>query len=145
MNTTIEIPNGASITIQDPIISLLTSLVIPIISILAVIIIGVLTWSYSKKQHERSALTAIFDLLGASHKSSEKNLYDAYKENGTLMKDGKLDPNRKDPAEVVRRNYDQIGAMISSNLIPSTEYYRIFWCSYNCLLFYFKRKYRKGT
>ncbi len=82
---------------------------------------------YAKKQSDREAMTDIFGMLNETpHKSAEKNLYDAYKETGTLMKDGKLDPNREGPAEVVRRNYDQIGAMISSNLIPSTEYYRIF-------------------
>ena len=124
--TTIVIPNGSSIIIEDQSIHLLASLVIPIISILAVIITGILVWSYSKKQHERTALTAIFELLGVTHKSSEDNLYDAYKIDGTLMKDGKLDTNRNHPARTVRTNYDQIGSMISSRLIPSTEYYRSF-------------------
>lgn len=82
---------------------------------------------YAKKQSNREALTDIFGMLNETpHKSSEKNLYDAYEQYGTLMKDGKLNPDRKDPASVVKRNYDQIGAMISGDLIPKTEYYRIF-------------------
>ena len=82
---------------------------------------------YAKMQSNREALTDIFGMLNETpHKSAEKNLYDAYEENGTLMKDGKLDPNRKDPSSVVKRNYDQIGAMVSGKLIPTTEYYRIF-------------------
>lgn len=82
---------------------------------------------YSKRQSNRDALTDIFGMLNeTSHKGAEKNLYDAYEKNGTLMRDGKLDPDRKDPASVVKRNYDQIGAMMSGDLIPKTEYYRIF-------------------
>jgi hypothetical protein len=63
MNTTIAIPNGSSVIIEDPSIHLLTSLLIPIISILAVVIIGILSWNYSKKQHQRTALKDIFELL----------------------------------------------------------------------------------
>ena len=101
-----------------------------IVTALAVVVASIaikVQQHYAQKQSDREAMTIIFGILNETpHKTSEKNLYDAYEVNESLMKDGELDPNRKNPAEVVRRNYDQIGAMISSNLIPCTEYYRIF-------------------
>lgn len=124
MNTTITIPSGSSIIIEEPIIHLLSSLVIPLISITAVIVIGVLTWDYSKKQHERAIMKDIFAILGESpHKTPEECIRKNYK-NGELenMKDTYDDG----AISVVRRNYDQIGSMLASKLTPTTQYYQIF-------------------
>ena len=104
-----------------------SNLIFILIPLIATTVIGWKTIEYSKKQHERTAMKDIFGILGETpHKSSEGNLYDGYKKDGTLMKDGKLDPNRNNPAEVVRRNYDQVGMMLSSKLIPAKQYYQTF-------------------
>ena len=109
----------------DP--NLTSSLIFILIPLIATSVIGWKTIEYSKKQYERSAMKDIFGILGeTAHKNAEVNLYDAYKKDGTLMKDDKLDPNRNNPAEVVRRNYDQAGAMLSSKLIPAKQYYQAF-------------------
>lgn len=118
--TTIIIPNGSSVIIENPLFHLIASLVIPVISIIAVIIVGVLSWQYSKKQHERSAMQYVFELLQQSgHKGAERNIRDKYK-------DKKLneitDESDSSPASVIKRNYDQIGAMINSKLIPFEQY-----------------------
>ncbi len=60
------------------------------------------------------------------HRNAEVNIYDAYKKDGTLMKDDKLDSSRFEPVEVVKRNYEQVGMMLSSKLIPADQYYQTF-------------------
>ena len=113
---------------EDP-STLLTGLNVLVSAVaVAVVSIGIKVQQYyAKKQSDREAMGNIFGILGESpHKSAEESLYNVYKTNGTLMKDGQLDPNRNGPADVVRRNYDQIGAMMLSRLIPDIEYYRIF-------------------
>ena len=101
-----------------------------IVTALAVLVAAVTVYVqqfYAKKQSNIESLTSIFEMLNETpHKSAEENLYYWYKENGTLMMDGKLNPDREGPATVVKRNCDQIGAMMSGKLIPTTEYYRIF-------------------
>jgi hypothetical protein len=104
-----------------------SSLIFILIPLIATSIIGWKTIEYTKKQNERSAMKDIFGILGEPpHRSAEGNLYDAYKKDGTLMKDGKLDSNRIESAEVVKRNYEQVGMMLSSKLIPAEQYYQTF-------------------
>src|SRR5574337_241802 len=101
-----------------------------VITALAVLVAAVTVYVqqyYARKQSNIESLTDIFGMLNDTpHKTAEQNLYEAYEKDGSLMKDGKLDPNRTNPASTVKRNYDQIGAMLSGDLIPKTEYYRIF-------------------
>ncbi|MGB9003132.1 MAG: hypothetical protein WCC52_04940, partial [Nitrosotalea sp.] len=82
-----------------------SSLIFILIPLVATSVIGWKTIEYTKKQNERSAMKDIFGILGEiPHRCAEGNLYDAYKKDGTLMKDGKLDSSRIEPAEVVKRN-----------------------------------------
>jgi hypothetical protein len=99
----------------------------PIILALSAVIAGIAIWVqqiYAKRQSNIEAMKNIFGILSESgHKTAEKNIRENY-EKGDL--DSIKATYNDGASSVVRRNYDQIGAMKSSNLIPDTEYYRTF-------------------
>lgn len=104
----------------------ITNIILVIVSVVATSTVGYFTIQYSKKQHQRSAMSDVFHVLDDTpHKTAEKNIRDAYK-NGTLMKDGRLNPDHETPASVVTKNYAQVGAMMSSKVIPKRQYYEKF-------------------
>lgn len=104
----------------------LTNLILVLIPLVATSVIGWKTIDYTRKQHVSISMSDVFKILDETpHKSAEENIYEGFRTD-TIMKDGKLNPNRINPVTVVRRNYDKIGAMMSSNLIPKTAYYRMF-------------------
>lgn len=114
--------SGINVTVtQDP----YTNLILILIPVIATAIIGYYTIQYTKREHIRAAMSEVFQLLEAPHKSAEANLRDAFR-NGVLMKDGHLNPDHEGPASVVKTNYDKIGAMMSSKLIPRPQYYTMF-------------------
>lgn len=90
------------------------------------IIIAFLTKTYSQKQNEQNGMRFVFDTINSTpHKSAEENIYDAYRSN-ILMRNNQLNPDHLNPANVVRRNYDQIGMMMQNKLIPRIQYYQMF-------------------
>jgi hypothetical protein len=104
----------------------ITNLILVLIPLIATSIIGWKTIDYTRKQHIRSAMSDVFQILDETpHKSAEENIYNGYR-NNTIMRDGRLNPDHLNPVTVVRRNYDKMGAMMFSNLIPKISYYRMF-------------------
>ncbi len=111
--------SSSSISIQDPFLNVITTITIPIISIIAISLIGALTWQYSKKQHERSALVDVFKIIDdQNHKNAESNLRQFFLRH--MLEFPYAD------ADLVRRNYDKIGVLIEAGLVPKKQYYLTF-------------------
>jgi len=111
---------------EDSFLSIFSSILIPIISIIAILIIGIVTWRYNKKQHDRTAMIDVFHMLNNStHKNAEEFLRQAYSEN-KLMSVQHIVDEHKQSAITVERNYDQIGVLIREKLIPNNPYYVTF-------------------
>ena len=105
---------------------LIFSIILVLIPVIAISIIGYKTIAYSRKQHERTSIIDIFHMLNdPKHKSAEENIIHAYKEN-RLMSLQHIVTAYNDLANVVKRNYDQIGVLIDEDLIPRVPYYLTF-------------------
>lgn len=104
----------------------ITNLILVMVSVVATSIIGYFSIEYSKRQHERSVMSEVFQMVDSqSHKTAEENIRNAYA-NNTLMRNGKLNPDHANPAEVISQNYAQVGSLMSSRLVPKRQYYEKF-------------------
>ena len=84
------------------------------------------TIRYSKRQHERTAMKDIFEMLNNdTHKAGEINILVRYNF-GDLMVDDKINPAVEDWVKIVWRNYDQAGLLVTNNLVPKNAYYKMF-------------------
>ena len=118
-----QIVNGTTIitTTNDAVFSIL-QILIPVI---ATSLIAIFTIYYSKKSHQRTAMMDVFHMLNKDEtKKTEDDII-------RLSKTESFENNLQDEIfynEVRRvwRNYDQIGSLISKNLIPKNEFYLLF-------------------
>ena len=121
-----NVTSTSEITITDPYIVILGSILVPIISVIVVSLIGVATIRYTKKQHERNAMMDLFKMLSnTNHKQAEDQIIEGH-QNNNLMKDGILAHPFQEYAKTVWRNYTQAGVLVEKGLIPKIDYYLMF-------------------
>jgi hypothetical protein len=117
MDYPIQIANGTSPVIvrsEDPMFSIL-QIVIPVI---ATGLIAYFTIRFSQKQHQRNALTEVFQMLNKSeHKDAESALIANFRGERILT------PSfLEDYSNIVCRDYDQLGLFASRRgLIPKKD------------------------
>lgn len=88
--------------------------------------IGLSTIYHQRKANKRAATIDVFEMLNnPEHKNAEGILSIAARSN--ILMDGNQTPIRfHNEADIVSRNYDQIGMLVSKGLVHSNEYYFMF-------------------
>jgi hypothetical protein len=120
----IKITNGTiplDVSIEDPFTSFISTLLIPLISIVVVSLIGLFTWKYSKKQYERNAINDIFNMLDSPENKEAEDLL--IKSQGNYNAEEFLPDNYDQAITTIRRNYYKIRLMIDEGLVPPKPIY----------------------
>jgi hypothetical protein len=126
MEIQINATTPAEISIVDPLTGIIGSIIVPIISTIVIALIGVYTMKYNKKQHDRSAIIDLFEMLNNSdHKSAEYQIMEGFR-NHNLYDGRQIAFPFKEYAKIVWRNYDQVGLLIERKLIPENDFYSTF-------------------
>lgn len=93
-------------------------------------IIGIVTIWHSRKQHNRIAMIDIFSMLNkdtdqGNHKLSQELIFIAHKENRLYNLDAVVDAY-KGSANIISRNYDEIGLLSNRRLMPRKDFFYMY-------------------
>jgi len=96
------------------------------VSVSVVLAVGIFTIYFQRKENKRRSTIDVFEILNNEiHKDAEQNLRTASRK-GTLLINNTISDDFHEDADIVSRNYDQIGGLIRQGLIEPNEYYFMF-------------------
>lgn len=104
-----------------------SQIIMVLIPVVATLIIGVMTYKFYNKHHMHNVIIDVFEIIHSpSHKNAQDMILTAYRESKLYDETGTITDDFIYYADLLRRDYDQMGVLIEEKLLPAKQFYLTF-------------------
>lgn len=104
-----------------------SQIIMVLIPVVATLIIGAMTFRFYNKHHLHNVMIDVFKIINdPSHKNAQEKILTAYRESKLYNETGTITDDFIHYADILRRDYDQVGVLIEEKLLPAKQFYLTF-------------------